>query len=86
MSFITGASRQAASFNRPSSVIETDEVAAAVAMDASSERALAKVELANSAQKNHCHPLLRYLKETRSDPGSGLFRLCMSVPSAPPVA
>jgi hypothetical protein len=88
MSFINGASRQAGSFNRPSSVIEADEVAEAVAAGASSERALATVALANSTQKKHCHPLLRYLREMRngvSDPAFRLFRLCMSVPSAPPV-
>src|SRR6266576_5002395 len=64
-SFTTGASRQAGSFNRPSSVIEMDEVANAVATGPSSERALASVAVANKT-KNKCHRTRRRVIEART--------------------
>src|SRR6266550_721240 len=64
-SFITGASRQAGSFNRPSSVIEGDEVAEAVATGPSSGRALASVAVTNKTPKNNCHRIRRRVRKTR---------------------
>jgi len=66
VSFITGASRQAGSFNRPSSVIEADEVAETFTAGSSFERALARVAVANSTQKAHCHGCRRWHRESRT--------------------
>src|SRR5207245_9822658 len=73
-SFSTGASRHAGSFNRPSSVIEGSEVAEAVATGPSSERALAKVAVANNTPKNDCHRIRRRGREARiAETDRGLF-------------
>src|SRR5882724_11585762 len=86
-SFITGASCHAGSFNRPSSEIEADEVVETFTAGPSSERALARVAVANNAHTAYCHRF-RSFREARSGvtgPGWVVLRLCMSVSIAPPV-